>query len=65
VNHRHLFAREAMADIFKREKILSTSSWEFSPNGQHIELGIAEMNLFTLLSALGLSHEINGERLRR
>ena len=31
--------------------------------GQHIELGIAEMNLFILLSALGLSHAINGERL--
>src|SRR4029077_8431935 len=31
--------------------------------GQHIELGIAEMNLFTLLSALGLSHAIHGERL--
>ena len=31
--------------------------------GQHIELGIAEMNLFILLSALGLSHTINGERL--
>ncbi|MBO0753034.1 MAG: transketolase, partial [Bradyrhizobiaceae bacterium] len=37
--------------------------WEFSPEGQHIELGIAEMNLFTMLSALGLSHAINGERL--
>jgi pyruvate dehydrogenase E1 component len=28
-----------------------------------MELGIAEMNLFILLSALGLSHSINGERL--
>jgi pyruvate dehydrogenase E1 component len=58
-----LFAREAMADIFKRERIPSTFNWEFSPQGQHIELGIAEMNLFVLLSALGLSHTINGERL--
>jgi len=40
----------------------STFSWEFSAKGQHIELGIAEMNLFILLSALGLSHAINGER---
>ena len=31
--------------------------------GQHIELGIAENNLFIVLSALGLSHSINGERL--
>jgi pyruvate dehydrogenase E1 component len=28
-----------------------------------MELGIAEMNLFIMLSALGLSHAINGERL--
>jgi pyruvate dehydrogenase E1 component len=63
VNRRRLFAREAMADTFKGERIPSTYTWEFSPNGQHIELGIAEMNLFCLLSALGLSHAINGERL--
>src|SRR5207249_7109191 len=30
---------------------------------QHVELGIAEMNLFLLLAALGLSHTIFGERL--
>jgi pyruvate dehydrogenase E1 component len=63
VNRRGLFAHEAMADIFKSERIPSTFTWEFSPKGQHIELGIAEMNLFILLSALGLSHSINGERL--
>jgi pyruvate dehydrogenase E1 component len=63
VNRRRLFAREAMADTFKGERIPSTFTWEFSPKGQHIELGIAEMNLFILLSALGLSHTINGERL--
>ena len=63
VNRRGLFARESMADTFKSERIPSTFNWEFSPKGQHIELGIAEMNLFILLSALGLSHSINGERL--
>jgi pyruvate dehydrogenase E1 component len=63
VNRRGLFAREALADTFKDERIPSTFEWAFSPQGQHIELGIAEMNLFILLSALGLSHEINGERL--
>jgi pyruvate dehydrogenase E1 component len=63
VNRRRLFAREAMADTFKSERIPSTFNWEFSPAGQHVELGIAEMNLFVLLSALGLSHTINGERL--
>src|SRR5437868_250713 len=63
VNRRNLFAREKLADLFKSERIPSTYNWDFSPAGQHIELGIAEMNLFILLSALGLSHAINGERL--
>ncbi len=63
VNRRGLFARERMSDTFKSEHILSTFNWEFSPRGQHIELGIAEMNLFILLSALGLSHALFGERL--
>jgi len=63
VNRRGLFARETLADTFKSERIPSTFNWEFSPKGQHIELGIAEMNLFSALSALGLSHVINGERL--
>jgi len=63
VNRRGLFAREKMTDTFKSERIPSTFNWDFSPTGQHIELGIAENNLFILLSALGLSHAINGERL--
>ncbi len=63
VNRRGLFAREAMADVFRTERIPSTFHWRFSPEGQHFELGIAEMNLFTMLSALGLSHSIDGERL--
>jgi len=63
VNRRHLFAAAEKADLFRKEKIPSTFAWDFSPSGQHIELGIAEMNLFILLSALGLSHAINGVRL--
>jgi pyruvate dehydrogenase E1 component len=63
VNRRGLFARAAMADTFKAERIPSTYAWEFSPKGQHLELGIAESNLFLALSAFGLSHSINGERL--
>ncbi len=63
VNRRGLYAREEMADVFRTERIPSTFHWRFSPAGQHLELGIAEMNLFTALSAFGLSHAINGERL--
>lgn len=63
VNRRGLFAKQKMSDVFKRERIPSTFAWEFSPRGQHMELGIAEMNLFLMLSALGLSHSIFGARL--
>ena len=63
VNRRGLFAREEMADEFRAARIPSTFHWRFSPGGQHLELGIAEMNLFTALSALGLSHALHGERL--
>ncbi|MBB5723411.1 pyruvate dehydrogenase E1 component [Loktanella ponticola] len=63
VNRRKLFARKAQADTFIDEKIPSTAKWEFTPEGQHIELGIAEMNLFLLLGAAGLSHSIFGKRV--
>ncbi len=63
VNRRKLFARQQSKDTFRAEKIPSTYVWDFTPEGQHMELGIAEMNLFILLSALGLSHQLFGERL--
>ncbi|WP_280821870.1 transketolase-like TK C-terminal-containing protein [Pseudaminobacter soli (ex Li et al. 2025)] len=63
VNRRGLFAREELVDLFRKERIPSTFTWDFSPKGQHLELGIAEMNLFLTLSALGLSHSLFGERL--
>lgn len=63
VNRRGLFARDVKGDTFRDQKIPSTQKWQFSPEGQHIELGIAEMNLFLLLGAAGLSHSLFGERL--
>lgn len=63
VNRRKLFAREAQADAFIEHRIPSTAKWEFTPQGQHVELGIAEMNLFLLLGAAGLSHSLFGKRL--
>lgn len=63
VNRRKLFARQPLEDTFRRENIPSTARWEFAPEGQHIELGIAEMNLFLLLGAAGLSHSLFGKRL--
>ncbi|MBL4871033.1 MAG: hypothetical protein JKX72_08775 [Robiginitomaculum sp.] len=63
VNQRGLFHRSEKNDAFKDRKIPSAQKWIKSPNGQHIELGIAENNLFLNLAALGLSHSIFGERL--
>ena len=63
VNRRKLFARSSQADAFIEHRIPSTAKWEFAPAGQHIELGIAEMNLMLLLGAAGLSHSLFGKRL--
>ncbi|MGD9915030.1 MAG: transketolase [Rhizobiaceae bacterium] len=63
VNRRGLFARDARGDTFRDERIPSTQKWAFTPTGQHIELGIAEMNLMLLLGAAGLSHSLFRERL--
>lgn len=63
VNRRNLFAPGEMADLFQKEAIPSTQKWRFGPDGQHMELGIAEMNLFLMLGAAGLSHSLFGERL--
>ncbi len=43
--------------------MISAQRWQMSPQGQHIELGIAEHNLFLLLAALGLSAPLFGARL--
>ncbi len=63
VNRRKLFARDELPDAFIEHRIPSTAKWVFGPEGQHIELGIAEMNLFLLLGAAGLSHSLWGKRL--
>ena len=63
VNRRGLFDRRPRADLFREEAVASVQKWEMSPAGQHIELGIAENNLFLLLAALGLSGPLFGVRL--
>lgn len=35
-------------------------AWRQGPEGRHVELGIAEHNLFLLLGALGLTRELSG-----
>ena len=63
VNQRGIFARERVEDTFRDQRVVSAQRWIQSPEGQHIELGIAENNLFLLLAALGLSGPLFGERL--
>ena len=58
VNRRGIFDRAERADTFREEKVVSAQRWAMSPQGQHIELGIAENNLFLLLAALGLAGAI-------
>lgn len=63
VNRRGLFSMQSKEDVFKERGLMSPQKWEMSPKGQHIELGIAEMNLFLTLAAAGLSSSLFGERL--
>ena len=63
VNRRGLFSMQTQEDVFKERGLMSPQRWEMSPQGQHLELGIAEMNLFLALGAAGLSHTLFGERL--
>ena len=63
VNQVGLFARAPHSDIFRDRKLPSVQKWIHSPQGRHIELGIAENNLFLLLAALGLSDHLFGARL--
>ena len=56
------------AGVFAPEKIRSWNDdpvlkWVEGPSGQHIELGISEMNLFLLLGQLGLAWDISDQPL--
>jgi pyruvate dehydrogenase E1 component len=63
VNQRGLFRRQELADVFAAAKIPSAQKWGGHQAGQHIELGIAENNLFLMLAALGLAGDLFGQRL--
>ena len=63
VNQRGLFRRRETADVFRDAKIPSPQRWAGKTAGQHVELGIAEHNLFLNLAAFGLSAPLFGERL--
>ena len=59
INRKGVYYPEARRNPFA--DVPQAMQWKESPAGQHIELGIAEHNLFLLLGALGLSRELLGE----
>ena len=63
VNQRAIFNRSDRPDIFKEEKVMSAQRWAMHRQGQHLELGIAENNLFLMLAAFGLAGPLFGARL--
>ncbi|WP_129791124.1 transketolase [Sphingosinicella sp. CPCC 101087] len=63
VNQRGLFRRAELKDVFAQARIPSAQKWAGGEAGQHIELGIAENNLFLMLAAMGLAGDLFGERL--
>ena len=63
VNQRGLFRRSELKDVFHAARIPSAQRWSGHGAGQHIELGIAENNLFLMLAALGLAAPLFGTRL--
>ena len=63
VNRRGIFDRHTRNDVFRDAKLACAQRWGMSPKGQHIELGIAEQNLFLLLGAAGLAPAMTGARV--
>ena len=63
VNRRGIFDRHKKNDVFRDAKLASAQRWGMSPEGQHVELGIAEQNLFLVLAGMGLADRLYGARL--
>jgi len=61
INRKGLYFPESRPNFFA--DVAQAVQWRESPAGQHIELGIAEHNLFLLLGALGLAGELSGRTL--
>ncbi len=60
INKMGVFHPELQQDYLGEDRLLR---WKQSSTGHHIELGISEMNLFLLLHALGLGHELHATHL--
>ena len=58
INRKGVWTHTARPDHFADSPQMM--QWKESPAGQHLELGIAEHNLFLALGAFGLSRELTG-----
>ena len=63
INKRGIYAPAEKPNYWAKYDVTSLLRWQETASGQHIELGIAENNLYLALTMLGLSHEFNGELL--
>jgi pyruvate dehydrogenase E1 component len=61
INRKGVWFPRAKPDHFAQ--VPQPVQWKEAPSGQHIELGIAEHNLFLMLGALGLTRELSGVTL--
>jgi pyruvate dehydrogenase E1 component len=61
MNRKGIYGPEARTDFFA--DVPQALRWREGPTGQHVELGIAEHDLFLVLAALGLTAELSGVTL--
>jgi pyruvate dehydrogenase E1 component len=61
MNRKGIYFPTVRADAFA--DVPQALRWREGPDGQHVELGIAEHDLFLLLAALGLTAELSGAPL--
>ncbi|MGE3538681.1 MAG: 1-deoxy-D-xylulose-5-phosphate synthase N-terminal domain-containing protein [Candidatus Tectimicrobiota bacterium] len=63
INMRGIYARADRPNYWLKHGITSLLQWRETASGQHIELGIAENNLYLALAMFGLAQELHGELL--
>lgn len=63
INMRGIYARADRPNYWAKHGVTSLLKWHETASGQHIELGIAENNLYLALAMFGLAQELHGELL--
>lgn len=63
INRRGVYAPTERPNYWHEHGVETLLQWNEGPQGQHIELGIAEHNFYLALAMLGLAPEMQGEML--